>query len=539
MLFSSVPQPVRQAMAPVVELRPYQQRAVVQLRALLRAGKRKVLVVAPTGAGKTVIFCYVIAGALAKGSRALVLAHRTELIDQTVDKLMKAGIPAMSIGVLQGARSCNTSAPVIVASVQTAINRRLGNFDLVIIDEAHRALAKSYQDIADQFPTAVSLGFTATPWRLDGKGLGRRYDDLVVVATVAELIAAGFLVRPRVFSHPEKPDLSGVKLAHGDYDEKALAQAVDQKPLIGNIVEHWLKLANNALTIAFGASVPHSKHMVEAFAAAGVAAEHLDGTMPADQRAAILKRLARGETRVVANCAVLTEGFDLPAVKCAILARPTKSRTLYLQCAGRALRPIPGAPDVTTALILDHGGCAHEHGLPQDPQEYSLEDAPKKRSSSSGGAVRQCTQCYAWSASAAKACTECGAPFPTNERPLMKEADGQLREIEHTAERAARLEVERVSKLRKAIQALAHRADEARGWEPGTANRVLFNMFGSRQRMTLAELETVKAYLEKGEFERAHPRPAAAPVTEQAPAEPALPPAWLLEGGDQVVEVIL
>ena len=236
----------------------------------------------------------------------------------------------------------------------------------------------------------------------------KRYDDLVVVSTPAQLIADGFLVEPRVFTvrPSELPDLSGVRTRRGDYDERALAAAVDRQPLVGNIVEHWLRLADGRRTVAFAVSVEHSRHIAERFREAGIAAEHLDGTTTPLERDAILRRLERGETRVVSNCGVLCEGWDQPSVKCCILARPTKSVGLYLQQAGRILRPWRDTSgDAVSAVVLDHAGCAVTHGLPQDERALSLESLVKSRTGRKSVMPPR-----------SKSCDECGAALPPSTR---------------------------------------------------------------------------------------------------------------------------
>jgi superfamily II DNA or RNA helicase len=194
--------------------------------------------------------------------------------------------------------------------------------DLVFIDECHRSLARSYVELLGHYPRAVIIGLTATPYRADGKGLGDMYDALVLVSSPRELIDHGYLVEPRVFTVPESamPDLDGVRVRGGDYDEKALERAVDRSVLVGNIVEHWLKHAGGIRTVAFAVSVAHSRHIVERFREAGVAAEHLDGATPTTERDAILARLEEGTTTVVSNVGCLCEGYDQPAVNRALRA---------------------------------------------------------------------------------------------------------------------------------------------------------------------------------------------------------------------------
>jgi len=414
--------------ATAVCLRPYQFEAVERVRDCVRRGARRVLIVLPTGSGKTLVASHIIASAVARGSRVLFLAHRRELVNQAYRKLLVQGLPEDQIGVLMAADPRRRPAAVVqVASVDTLRNRAKPPAELVFVDEAHRARAKSYKSIAAEYPKAVHLGLTATPYRADGEGLKDAYDDLVVVASPRQLIAQGYLVEPRVFtvSSSQLPDLSEVRVKGGDYDEAALADAVDRQALVGNIVDHWLQHAAGLRTVVFAVSVAHSQHIAERFRQAGVAAEHLDGTTPLAERDAILARLEAGSTQVVANCGVLAEGWDQPSVKCAVLARPTKSTGLYLQQAGRILRPWQD----TRAVILDHGGCALEHGLPQEDREFSLEGTKKKRFRKGlvVPASKVCPECYAVLAPAVRLCPECGCTLAEPELP--QESDDRLVEV--------------------------------------------------------------------------------------------------------------
>ena len=409
----------------MVTLRPYQESAIRELAARIAAGRRRIVVVAATGSGKTVIFARVVADAVALGQPVLVVAHRRELIQQTYEKLLRAGLDAVQVGVLMAddARRRPT-APVQVASIDTLRHRPKPPAALVIVDEAHRELARSYREMRAHYPDAVHLGFTATPYRADNRGLGEFYDDVLLVASIRDLIAQGYLVEPHVFTVPTDrlPDLSQVRVRAGDYAQDQLDEAVDQAPLVGDIIEHWRKHALGLRTVAFAVSVKHSKHIAERFREVGLTAEHLDGTTPLPERDAMLARLERGDTLVVSNCGVLCEGWDQASVKCAILARPTKSTGLYLQQAGRILRPWQGA----RAVILDHAGCAREHGLPQDEREFSLAPKPKRRRGEAIEVpIRVCDGCQAVLPARVRICPECGFFF-TEERPVPTEVEGQL-----------------------------------------------------------------------------------------------------------------
>jgi superfamily II DNA or RNA helicase len=405
----------------------------------------------------------------------LFIAHRRELINQAYARLHAFGIPERDVGVIMASDARRRpTALVQVASVDTLRMRPKPEADIVFVDECHRCMAKSYRDIAAAYPNAIHLGLTATPYRADGKGLGDAYDELIPVASPKQLIADGFLVEPRVFTVPQGdlPDLSGVKTRGGDYEERSLAQAMDRAPLVGNIVDHWLRLAEGLRTVVFAVSIAHSRHIVERFNAVGVAAEHLDGRTPTALRDAILRRVEDGTTTVVSNVGCLCEGWDQPSVKCGVLARPTKSTGLYLQQAGRILRPWNGA----RALLLDHAGCVQMHGLPQDDREFSLvgdarrtkktgvKDAPAEKP------VRTCAQCCAVVAPGVLVCPECGHEFPAARVP--EETKGNLIEIS-CSETAAENDP-RFAKWREFVMAAAKR-----GFKPGWAFYRFKELYGT------------------------------------------------------------
>lgn len=413
----------------MIELRPYQTAAIDRVRQRLRTCKR-VLLVAPTGAGKTVIASSIMVRVHASGKRQVFFAHRRELIHQTRNKLLASGVPESAIGVMMGSdRHARRDAPIQIASIDTWRNREPPPAEFVFIDEAHRSLSPSYKRASEHYLAqgAWIVGMTATPYRANGNGLGEAYDALEVVAQPPELIGAGFLVAPRILGvAPEmRPDLSEVRSSHGDYIESELNAAVNRSKLVGHIVEHWLEHAERRRTVVFAVSVEHSRAIVQRFLEAGVTAEHLDGETPQDHRDGILARVASGDTLVVSNCGVLCEGWDLPSVKCAVLARPTESKGLYLQQAGRILRPWEGVG----ALILDHAGNALVHGCPQDVQEFSLETKPRKKKGPGDAPSKECPACFEIVPLSTVQCA-CGHEFPQKrERGEMIEDDGKLVEI--------------------------------------------------------------------------------------------------------------
>lgn len=459
-----------------VSLRPYQDDGIAGVLALFARLVLRVLVVLPTGGGKTVVAAELVLRVLALyGGRALFLAHRQELVKQAWCKLVRGGVPTSELGVIMSGVAWGRSragepdlslsdeelwdgwarrrppARIQVGSIDTYRNKTaVADVRLLIFDEAHRALAVSYVKVATLHAGAYILGLTATPFRTDGKGLDGAFDEMLVLSSYAELVADNYLVAPRCFGSPVKADLSKVKRSKGDYDTGELAQAVDTKELVGDIVEHWLRLGNGAPTFFFGVNVAHSKHVRDRFVAAGVAAVHVDGTTPDEERVAAFRSVRSGAAKILCNCDVATEGTDVPVVKTVILGRPTLSERIYLQQVGRGSRPCgeceacrwsdanrsePRRTCLRSFVVLDHAGCCVEFGLPHEPREYSLEGRKKKpRKDTKQKPGKECPGCYGINALAARVCIACGMelPFEEDDGEPPKEKDGELVELTET-----------------------------------------------------------------------------------------------------------
>jgi superfamily II DNA or RNA helicase len=368
--------------------------------------------------------------------RVLVLVHRRELLTQASRKLHDLGIDH---GILAAGFPVRLHAPVQIASIQTLDARairsarmELPEADIVIVDEAHHARAKTYAKLIDHYPHAIVLGMTATPCRADGLGLGNAFDTIIECPPVQALIDGHWLV-PTVVYAPTRPNLKGVRVRGGDYVKSELADRMDNAKLVGDIVEHWLRLGERRRTVVFATGVKHSLHIRDEFRLAGVLAEHIDGKTPTDERDLILAQLAKGEVELVSNAMVLTEGWDEPSVSCLVLARPTKSLGLYRQMVGRVLRPSPGK---TNAIILDHSGATFQHGFVEDPVEWTL-DADQRAVNEAHAArcsapdapgLTTCPECQAVRLQG-KPCGSCGWRPVEKAKPVLV-ADGELGKLE-------------------------------------------------------------------------------------------------------------
>ena len=409
----------------MIALRPYQVAAVESARRAIAGRKRRLILLAPTAAGKTVIASGIIESAVSRGKTVLFLAHRKELIQQASAKLDAFGIDHGIIMAKHWRR--RPGLQVQVASVQTLARRELPPADLMIIDEAHLSLAKTYTDLIAAYPQSVILGLTATPLRADGKPLGAIYQDIIQVSSVQQLMRMGFLVRPRHFA-PSRPDLTKIGHKGSDYDQDELAAAMDRPDLVGDIVTHWRTIAAGRTTAVFAVNIEHSKHIVERFVAAGIKAEHVDGTTPTHQRDQILRRFASGDTTVVSSVGIMTEGYDNPRISAIVLARATESLTLYLQMAGRGLRIHPES-DKRDCIILDHAGCAHAHGFVDEDREWSLDSKKKRGSVKREQPVRTCDKCFAAYSAALRMCPECGYAPLVDAREITTDESAGLVEV--------------------------------------------------------------------------------------------------------------
>ena len=364
-------------------LRPYQRQAVRAVEKAWAAGVRRPAIVMATGLGKTHVFAELCRKEAKAGRRTLVLVHRRELLDQAYEKVWSAG--GVRVGRLIAGLDDTREADVVIASVQT-IGRRLGNwahdhFDLVIVDEAHHASAASYRRIMEHFGCYVgstrSLGVTATLARTDKRGLGDVWDDVVFKLETAWGIENDHLVsrvdaKIAVVSDLNL-DTANVRTQAGDLHIGDLARAVAQSDAANVVARTYRQHAMGAdrkprRGIVFCPGVAVAEAFLEAFRVQKIKAAIVTGDTPTELRDQIYQAVRDGEIRVIVNCMVLTEGFDLPEVEVVVIARPTRSTPLYVQMAGRALRKAGGKE---SALILDVCGRTARKGL-ATPIDLSL-----------------------------------------------------------------------------------------------------------------------------------------------------------------------
>lgn len=375
-----------------VILRSYQSEALEAVRQAYHEGNRAQVVELPVGAGKTVLFASLAASWHQSYANhpPIILAHRDILIDQAADKIRTVW-PTARIAIEQGSRrEWNGRQDILVASVQTLGRRlndpRIANTDwgLVVLDEAHHAKARTFRRVLGELgwranPALISkhklfLGVTATP---DAKTL-QTYPHVAYRRSMVDLIQLGYLSALTGVRVQVDVDLDKVAVTkYGDYDEGELSKVLNTRNRNELIVSAYNTLAKKRRALVFAVTVEHARDLAKAFNAAGITAEEISGEMPRDKRNAILKRFERRETQVLVNCALLTEGFDAPFVDCVILARPTLSRTLYVQMVGRAARRYPGKAD---ALIVDLADASKRHSLSlSDVLDLPLEVSPKEK----------------------------------------------------------------------------------------------------------------------------------------------------------------
>jgi DNA repair protein RadD len=344
---------------PEIELRGYQQRIFDAVRDAAMRGVKRILVVLGTGGGKTHIETNIALSAVEKGNTVLSLVHRRGLVEQINKTYIENGLDS---GIIMAGIESELRKPCQVGSIFTYIRRMkldeldrnqfFINADVILIDEAHHVLSKTYQSILKNYPDKIVIGFTATPTLSTGAGMGEYFEELIDVVPLKELLDGGYLV-PGVYYGPTVPDLDKLKSRLGDYKPKDLDKVCNKPKLVGDIVENWLKIAPGKQTMVFAINRKHAKALNNEFIKHGVKAEYLDAFNKDEERSDVLRRFKNGDTQVICQIALYTEGTDIPEIECLIDARPTRSIGFHRQKLGRGARPCKGKDSF---LVIDHCG---------------------------------------------------------------------------------------------------------------------------------------------------------------------------------------
>ena len=381
------------------------------MREAIREGQTRLILCAPTGAGKTVIFSYTAHSAYQRGRSVLIVTDRVELLKQSGGALNRLGI--MPYQIKAGHEPVTLSGQIYTAMVET-LSRRMkdaryqrlvSGFDVIIFDEAHKqAFNKLMPYIADK---TVVIGATATPYRdKNQKALSEFYQVIIEVTDIPTLIDEGFLSKPISYGVPV--DLSGVRMKGGDFDENSMAAEYSRNKVYQGVIENYLRLTPGRKTLSFSSNIQSSQELTERMVEAGINAKHLDSNMGAYERTKTLAWFHQTPDAVLNNVGILTTGFDCPEVEVVILYRATTSLPLFLQMCGRGSRVVQGAKD--EFFILDFGENIHRHGFWEQERIWSLEK-PKKRKKQQAAPVKDCPECGALLHTAVRECTYCGYEF--------------------------------------------------------------------------------------------------------------------------------
>jgi superfamily II DNA or RNA helicase len=433
-------------------LRPHQERSISLLRQSLSKGHRRPVLQLPTGAGKTLLAANIIRMAREKDRRVAFVVPAISLIDQTVEAFMSEGIH--DIGVIQSDHPMQDwSRPVQVCSIQTIARRGFPESDLVIVDECHNQYEATYRWM-DVCPEVFFVGLTATPW---AKGMGKYWDDLLIGATMRELIEAGYLSDFAVFA-PSHPDLTGVRTTAGDYNQKQLGEVMGDGALVADVVDTWLARADGQPTLVFAVDRAHAKKLQTQFERAGVGAGYIDAYTERDERRAIERQLGRGEIRVVCNVGCLTTGVDWD-VRCIVLARPTRSEMLFVQMVGRGLRTAEGKRQ---CVILDHSDNHARLGFVTDIRHDRLNDGEKKKAGEGKEREeplpKECSKCNFVKPPKVLECPNCG--FKPERQSDIEPEEGELVEVK--AKKVATMEDKQA--FYSGLLAIQRQRGKKQGW---------------------------------------------------------------------------
>lgn len=471
-----------------MQLRPYQDKAITDIRTKFQEGKKRVIFCLPTGGGKTVVFSSMAKQAVEAGSRVMILTNRTELLTQAGGTLAKVGLKPELIAAGQRYLKPSKAYVAMVETLYRRVNRlsfrqSLGKLDLIIIDEAHIG---AFRKIIEAFPDSHIIGATATPLSASKKHpLNDLYDDIVEPVTISELVRDKFLMPAKTFG--AKEEIGKLAVKNGEYTDQSQMDHFGKKSHYDGVVIQYEKLAPGKKAICFCVNQEHAVKTAEAFNEAGISARFLISDKkqcPDSERAVIKKDFAAGKFQVLVNCGILTTGYDEPSIQCVIVDRKTKSLPLWMQMCGRGSRIYPGKENFT---IIDMGSNFLEHGLWQQDTDWSeIFHNPIKSNSNVKfeAPTKKCPKCDFAMHPTAKSCEECGYSFPPPEQKFEKATEF----IEVTLDKWMGYDLNREEK-EMSVEELEFLGN-ARGYKPGWLHRKL----RTRGREALAEYAAMKGY---------------------------------------------
>ena len=407
-------------------LRPYQEIAVQDASDALDKHKNTI-VVAPTGAGKTIMLSALIGKRYKKGKKILILQHRDELVGQNKNKFSRVN-PKISTSIVDASEK-NWDGSAVFSMVQTLSRpnnlANMSKIDMMVIDESHHAIAETYTRIINKVKEANEsveiVGFTATPNRGDRKGLKGVFNNCSHQIEIANLIREGFLVPPKTFviDVGVQQDLQNVRKTVSDFDMGQVEQIMNKRAINEKIVEEWQEKAGNRKTVIFCSTVAHAHDVCDEFRKSQVRAEIVTGETPSEERKQILHDLEHGDVQVVVNVAVLTEGFDAPPISCIVLTRPCSYKSTMVQMIGRGLRTVnqeehPGIIK-TDCIVLDFGTSVLTHGSLDEGVDLDGAQANKAGSAP----TKVCPECQSEIPLSSRECAICGHEFGTQDKEVL------------------------------------------------------------------------------------------------------------------------
>ena len=409
----------------MITLRDYQSHILHNVSNSMKQGFKRILVRLATGGGKTACFAEMARRTQNNQKTVWFLVHRRELKEQAIETFESFNIPRRTIHIgMIGRDAKKFPAP-----------------DLIVFDECHHAVARTWLNLIGQHPGVYIVGLTATPARLDGKPLGQVFETMVSGPEMDELIRQKWLSDYRYIT--SEISLTGVGQRMGDYNLSEASELLMERRVYGDVIDTYREHADGKQAIYFCSSIAHSETMAAEFRQVGIQAEHFDGTTPDKQRREVVRKFRTGEIQILTNVDLIGEGFDMPACDCVGMLRPTQSLTIFLQQSGRALRYAPGK----TAVLIDHVGNLNRHGTPSDVRQWSLTETVKTgRPMNDEGKfmIRRCPECFAVYSVTRGTCPVCGEvyqPEPVEikqmEETKMAELDRQKWEAEQRYLRSA------------------------------------------------------------------------------------------------------